>query len=146
MEPRPTKRSSAASSWRCRTSSSARPIPTSRRTLTDAYRRYRAGELAADELPDLADIFPDDPLVRAQIGLQTEPDATPADALIQACGSCHNDVLDQTISRARFNIDLARLDRAAIERAIERIELPPPRAARCRQPKRGSSTHRRASG
>jgi hypothetical protein len=92
--------------------------------LSAAYRRYLAGEITADELPDLADIFPDDPQVRARIGLATEPDATAVDALIQACASCHNDVLDQTLSRARFSIDLARMDRAEIETAIERIELP----------------------
>lgn len=105
--------------------------------LTEAYKRFRAGTLAADELPDLADIFPDDPMVRAQIGLQTEPGASAADALIQACGSCHNDVLDQTISRARFNIDLARLSPAELALAAERIQKPssdpgvmPPREGR----------------
>jgi hypothetical protein len=92
--------------------------------LTRAYRRYRAGEIEASELPDLADIFPDDPQLRARIGLQTEPDAAPEDALIQACAPCHNDVLDQTISRARFNIAIGRLDRAELDTAIERIELP----------------------
>ncbi|MET0390130.1 MAG: hypothetical protein ABW321_29430 [Polyangiales bacterium] len=93
--------------------------------LTAAYRAYRAGEVGEDELPALDDIFPDDPQLRAQIGLQTEPDASPTDALIQACGSCHNYSLDQSLSRARFNIDLAALDDPAITRAIERIELPP---------------------
>ena len=44
---------------------------------------------------------------------------------IQACGSCHNDVLDQDISRARFNIALSRLDAAEIALAIERIERSP---------------------
>jgi hypothetical protein len=110
--------------------------PDKQARLSEAYARYRTGELDADDLPDLADIFPDDPLVRAQIGLQTEPGATAADALIQACGSCHNDVLDQTISRARFNIDLARLERSELDLAIERIErtqslpgaMPPPEA------------------
>jgi hypothetical protein len=99
--------------------------PEKQARLTEAYRKYRAGELPADELPDLSDIFPDDPLVRAKIGLQTEPDATPAEALIQACGSCHNDVLDQTLSRARFSVALGRMDRAELDRAIERIELAP---------------------
>ncbi|HET8936126.1 MAG TPA: hypothetical protein VFN67_21920 [Polyangiales bacterium] len=102
----------------------------------EAYRRYREGELSEDELPDFADIFPDDPTLRAKIGLQTEPDASAEDALIQACGSCHNDVLDQSISRARFNIDLWKLDAEEITRAIERIErapaeqgvMPPPEA------------------
>ena len=46
------------------------------------------------------------------------------EALIQACGSCHNDVLDQSLSRARFNIDLSRLDRTELDTAIERIERP----------------------
>jgi cytochrome c553 len=92
--------------------------------LTDAYARYRAGELSADELPNLSDIFSDDPYVRAQLGLQTEPDATAPEALIQACGSCHNDVLDQSISRARFNIDLSKLEAAELEVALERIRRP----------------------
>jgi hypothetical protein len=103
---------------------------------SDAYKRYRAGEVSQDELPDLGDVFPDDPQTRAHIGLQTEPDIGPEDALIQACGSCHNNVLDQEISRARFNIDLWKLDAAEIAAAISRIELdsdqpgvmPPPEA------------------
>lgn len=92
--------------------------------LSDAYARYRRGELGADDLPDLSDIFPDDPQVRAEIGLATEPQATASETLIQACGACHNDVLDQTISRARFSVALGRMDRAARDLAIARIELP----------------------
>lgn len=98
--------------------------PDKQAELAQAYQRFRDGELAADALPDLGDIFPDDARVRARIGLETEPDATPEEALIQACGPCHNDVLDQSISRARFNIALGRLSRAQIELAIARIELP----------------------
>ena len=99
--------------------------PDKLRLRSEAYARYRAGELTEAELPDLGDVFPDDPETRAHIGLQTEPDASPEEALIQACGSCHNDVLDQGISRARFNIDLWKLDAAAIAQAIARIELDP---------------------
>jgi hypothetical protein len=103
----------------------ARPTdPRKQQVLTEAYQRYLAGTLPASELPDLADIFPDDAQRRAEIGLETTPDATPAQVLVQACGSCHNDVLDQDISRARFSIDLARLDAAEIAIAIARIELP----------------------
>ena len=98
--------------------------PGKQAALTGAYEQYRAGALAAESLPDLSDIFPSDPQTRAEIGLQTEPNATPAEALVQACGSCHNDVLDQQITRARFNIDLSRMSRAARERARARIELP----------------------
>lgn len=93
--------------------------------LTAAINRYRDGELSEEDFPDLADVFPDDPWVRAQIGLQTVPDATPAEALIQACGSCHNDALDQSISRARFNIDVSRLTPAQLGHAIERIQRKP---------------------
>ncbi|HET6336530.1 MAG TPA: hypothetical protein VFG30_25075 [Polyangiales bacterium] len=92
--------------------------------LSRAYQRYRSGEIDADALPDLADVFPDDPSLRAKIGLQTEPDASAEDALIQACGGCHNDVLDQSITRARFSVALSRLDRAEIDVAIDRIQRP----------------------
>jgi cytochrome c553 len=105
--------------------------------LTEAYIRYRKHELDADDLPDLSDVFPDDPQMRAEIGLQTEPGASGPDLLIQACGSCHNDMLDQSLSRARFNIALARMSQAELELAITRIELPeersramPPRGTR----------------
>jgi hypothetical protein len=98
--------------------------PDKQAELTRAYARYRAGEIEPDELPDLSDIYPDDAQLRARIGLVTERDATPADALIQACGACHNDVLDQSLSRARFNIALERLARSEIDSAIDRIERP----------------------
>ncbi len=112
------------------------PMPTDpdkQARLSAAYQSYRAGQTSAEELPDLADIFPDDAQVRAEIGLQTEPGATPAEALVQACGTCHNDVLDQSLSRARFNIDLARMSRAELDLAIARLKaesnagaMPPP--------------------
>ncbi|HET8938102.1 MAG TPA: hypothetical protein VFN67_31880, partial [Polyangiales bacterium] len=95
--------------------------PVKQAALSEAYQDYRNGRIDASELPDLADIFPDDPQLRAEIGLQTEPSASPAQTLVQACGTCHNDVLDQSISRARFNIALARMDRAELDVAIARI-------------------------
>lgn len=97
--------------------------PDKQAQLTAAYRSYREGTLPAQELPDLAEIFPDDPHTRAEIGLQTEPDATPAELLIQACGTCHNDVLDQTLSRARFNIAVGKLAPSELAVAIGRLEL-----------------------
>lgn len=94
------------------------------RALSEAYTRYRKNEIDSDALPDLSDIFPDDRQVRAEIGLVTEPGATPSETLIQACGACHNDVLDQTLSRARFNVALARMSREELDLAIARIQLP----------------------
>jgi mono/diheme cytochrome c family protein len=104
------------------------PIPTDpnkQAKLSQAYQRYRSNELSPDQLPDLADIFPDDPQVRAEIGLQIEPQASAPEALIQSCGQCHNDALDQSVSRARFNIALARMSRDELDLAIERIQLAP---------------------
>jgi cytochrome c553 len=102
--------------------------------LAGVYRRYHAGELDVHEVPDLSDIYPDDPNERARMGLQTEPDASAEDVLIQACASCHNNILDQEISRARFNIDVSRLDREELDIALDRIQrdrnepgvMPPP--------------------
>ena len=76
------------------------------------------------------------PTTRARIGLQTEPGADAVEAMIQACGSCHNDVLDQSISRARFNINLWSGSPDAIAAALDRVErapdapgvMPPPEA------------------
>ena len=83
-----------------------------------------AGAAVPRELPELADIYPDAAYERARRGLQNEPDATPQETLIQACASCHNDALDQTISRARFNVRVASLDRRALDTAIERLRRP----------------------
>jgi hypothetical protein len=98
--------------------------PTKQAALSDAYRRYRSGEIRAEGLPDLSDIYSDDGQARAEIGLQTEPSASPAQTLVQACGACHNDVLDQSISRARFSIALSRMDRAELDLAIARLQAP----------------------
>lgn len=111
--------------------------PDKQRMLSESYRRYMAGELEAAALPDLEDIYPDDAQTRAEIGLQNVPDATPAELLVQACGTCHNDVLDQNISRARFNVAVQRLDRGELDSAMRRLEIErgapgamPPRDAR----------------
>ncbi|MET0342738.1 MAG: hypothetical protein ABW252_17155 [Polyangiales bacterium] len=98
--------------------------PEKLRARSEAYTRYRQGLLPAEALPDLSDVFSDDPRLRAEIGLQTTPDATPADALIQACGPCHNDKLDPTITRARFSVAVGRLSATARELAIARLSLP----------------------
>jgi hypothetical protein len=92
--------------------------------LTQAYTDYREGRLSRDELPDLRDVRPDDPTLLARMGLGADP-ALDGEALLRhACGQCHNGRLDQNVSRARFNVDLEDLPRAAKQRAIARIELP----------------------
>ena len=86
--------------------------------------------MSKDELPDLRDVHPDDPTLRAHIGLETEPGMVGEQVLLQACAQCHNARLDQTLSRARFTTDFDALGRAQKSLAITRISLPPddPRA------------------
>jgi len=92
--------------------------------MTAAYQAYRAGDLPRAELPDIRDVYPDDPRRLAAMGMMTEPDADGATVLLQACGQCHNARLDQTLSRANFRADLEGMTRAAKDAAIERLELP----------------------
>ena len=92
--------------------------------MTRAYADYRAGLLAREDLPDIRDVFPDDPQLQARIGLTTEPGLSGEQVLTQACSMCHNQKLDQTISRSRFDVDLNLVEREVRERAIARIRLP----------------------
>lgn len=93
--------------------------------MTAAYQDYLAGELPREELPDIREVFPDDQMLLARMGFATEPGLDGQGVLLQACAQCHNDKLDQTLSRARFNVDLSKVDRATRDRAIARVQLPP---------------------
>lgn len=92
--------------------------------MTMAYRAYLRGELTREELPDLRDIFPDDPQRLAAMGLATEPGLSGEAVLIQACSMCHNEKLDQSLTRARFRADLVGMSRAEKDVAIMRLSLP----------------------
>ena len=105
--------------------------------MTQAYTDYREGRLPRDELPDISDVYPDDPVLLANMGFVTEPGLPARELLVQACGQCHNDRLDPTVSRARFNVNLRELSRKQRELAASRIMLPddhpkvmPPRRSR----------------
>jgi hypothetical protein len=92
--------------------------------MTAAYTDYREGRLPREELPDIRDVHPDDEALLARMGFSTEPGMDGEQILLQACGQCHNDRLDQTVSRARFNVDLGRMSRQEKDRAIARVSLP----------------------
>lgn len=105
--------------------------------MTEAYLAHRRGELAPGELPDIRDVFPDDPKRLAAMGFTTEPGLDGEGVLMQACAQCHNGRLDQSLSRASFDVDLGSLSRAEKDLAIERLRLPgsdpqamPPRRVR----------------
>ena len=55
----------------------------------------------------------------------TEPGLEGQDLLLQACAQCHNDRLDQSLSRARFNVNLDGLSREERDLAAARIMLDP---------------------
>jgi hypothetical protein len=93
--------------------------------MTRAYQAFRAGELPAEELPDIRAVFPDDPTRLAQMGIGTLPGLSGREVLMTACSQCHNERLDQNLSRARFRADLEGMDRAEKEVAIARLQLPP---------------------
>jgi hypothetical protein len=93
--------------------------------MTQAYTDYREGRITQDELPDIRDVYPDDPELLARMGFMTEPGLDGEGVLMQACAQCHNSRLDQHVSRARFNVDLSKISREQKERAIARLLLPP---------------------
>ena len=92
--------------------------------MTEVYQAYRAGELDRADLPDIRDVLPDDQERLAKMGFATLPGATGEQVLLEACSMCHNERLDQSLSRARFRADLKGLSRAQKDRAIERLRLP----------------------
>ncbi|MEY4582917.1 MAG: hypothetical protein RL701_7620, partial [Pseudomonadota bacterium] len=92
--------------------------------MTEAYQAYRRGELPRDQLPDLRDVFPDDPQRLAAMGLATEPGLGGEAVLMQACSQCHHERLDPELSRARFRADLQGMSRAEKDLAIVRLQLP----------------------
>lgn len=92
--------------------------------MTRAYQDYRRGDLARDDLPDIRDVFPDDPQRLAEMGMMTEPGSSGEGVLLQACSPCHNGRLDQSLSRARFRADLEGMSRQEKDVAIGRLGLP----------------------
>ena len=93
--------------------------------MTQAYVDYRQGRLERQQLPDIRQVYPDDLVELAHMGRVTEPGLDGQGVLLQACGQCHNDRLDQSVSRANFNVDLTSMDREEKNRAIARVQLPP---------------------
>ena len=92
--------------------------------MTEVYQAYRAGELDRADLPDIRDVLPDDQERLAKMGFATKTGASGEEVLLEACSMCHNERLDQSLTRARFQANLVGLSRAQKDRAIERLRLP----------------------
>ncbi|HEX6241198.1 MAG TPA: hypothetical protein VFZ61_09910, partial [Polyangiales bacterium] len=92
--------------------------------MEQAYAQYLAGTLPLGAMPDIRAVLPDDPVALAEMGF-TLDERLPDDALLTAaCGLCHNQRLDQGLSRARFHTDIARLPAEEKQIAIDRLRLP----------------------
>lgn len=98
--------------------------PTKLAKATDAYQALLAGRMKREELPDISDVLPDDQHRLAQMSFAVEPDAMDDALLVQACAGCHNASLDQSLSRAQFDVDLSRVKPDVLALAIDRLSLP----------------------
>ncbi len=86
-----------------------------------AMKDYRKG--VSQELADITDVF--DPEALHLVGLGVQPDASAPEILVEACTQCHHERLDQSVTRARFTLELPLLPDLTVTEAIRRLELPP---------------------
>ncbi|HEY6881342.1 MAG TPA: hypothetical protein VI299_25125 [Polyangiales bacterium] len=101
--------------------------------MTSAYAAYMSG--SSTDLPDIRDLFLTQDLDKMG-GIHVPSQLTGQELVTAACSQCHDDRLNQTITRARFNVDLAKFsdlkggvlvgaDRdVGLARAIARVRLP----------------------
>jgi hypothetical protein len=91
--------------------------------MITAYTRVMNGTLARELLPDVRDTLRDSAL--ADMSIRPKPGLDGRGILVHMCGRCHNSRLDQSLTRARFNVEtLDTLSRAEKDSAIERLRLP----------------------
>jgi hypothetical protein len=97
--------------------------PTKLQAATTAYQQTVAGALPPAQMPDVRDVFLDSAL--ADMSIRPKAGLDGAGILVHMCQMCHNSKLDQTLSRARFNVEnLAQMSRAEKDIAIQRLQLP----------------------
>jgi len=75
--------------------------------MSESYQAFLSGALAQNDLPDIRNVFLDSML--RDIGFKVKADLDGPGIVIQACTQCHHSALDQTITRARFNVALDRM-------------------------------------
>lgn len=91
--------------------------------VSTKYVQLRNGQIADKDLPDMRRVFLDDAL--ADLSFIPKKGASGKEVLLQACAQCHQPALDQTISRARFDVSkLDSMDKNMKESAIARMTLP----------------------
>ena len=94
--------------------------PSKLASLSATYRSFVDGTLSAGQLPDIRDVLLDGAL--ADMGLVPRAGSDAVGILQQMCQRCHNSSLDQTISRANFNVEnIASMSRGEKDAAIARL-------------------------
>jgi len=101
--------------------------PTKLAAAATAYSQVLSGAKPASMLPDIRDVFLDSAL--SDLSFQPAADLVAAGngraVLVQMCQQCHNPTLDQTLSRAKFDVTkLDTMDPAEKAKAIARLNLP----------------------
>jgi 5-methylcytosine-specific restriction endonuclease McrA len=93
--------------------------------FTKQYQDFKAGLVPMDKFEDHRNVLRTDQKQLGDMGFAVAPEMTPQQTLMLACAQCHNSRLDQTITRSRFNVNLASMQNAAaeIDIAISRIKL-----------------------
>lgn len=93
---------------------------------TEQYQGFLAGDVSIDEFEDHREVLVRDQRLRANMGFAIRPGTDPKTMMIQACHQCHNSKLDQSLSRAKFDVDLDAMGDnavAEIDVAISRLQL-----------------------
>jgi len=91
--------------------------------MTAAYQQTMAGTLPRDQMPDVSDTLLDSAL--ADMSITPKAGLDGHGIMVHMCQMCHNSRLDQSQSRAKFNIEtLAQMSRAEKDLAIARLQLP----------------------
>ena len=87
---------------------------------TDEYVAFMAGQKSS--LIDTRRVFLDDAL--EDLTMLPKTGASGKEILVQTCAQCHNPKLDQSISRAKFDVTLLdSMSRAEKDKAIERLKM-----------------------
>jgi len=98
--------------------------PTKLQAATTAYLAVTNGSLARDQMPDVEDTIADNAL--SDRSIRPKPGLDGPGILKHICQKCHNSRLDQSISRARFNVEtFDQLSREEKDAAIARLQLDP---------------------
>ncbi len=89
--------------------------------MTQAYLDLASGRVKNENFPDTRDILLDSGM--RDMGFMVKEGLSAEQILVQACSQCHNSKLNQAISRAKFDVNLAKMDREEKDKAIERLRL-----------------------